>query len=487
MNERDPNTPWLEITTAVGCPNSCGCCPQDVLLRAYAGPGLLALDNFIRALNNVPPDLRIDFSGMCEPWANPHCTDMVECAHAAGHPVAVYTTLSGMTLEDAERLARMRFVEFVVHLPDANGLCRIAVGGDYDAVLRRLNTCIPNLRCGSLGGGVYKRIAGPVESIYVWEVDSRAGHVYPSRVLSGSVDCNRPGYSQNVLLPNGDVVLCCMDYGLEAVIGNLFSQRWEDLDRRAYSICARCDRAVEITESATADLRPESKRIEDPRTPTDWEDRDAFFRPHYMELMRRAFKSSCHTFLDAGCQHGLHAGMLATKGKEVVGADRSLALHPSSLASRGCKWFEGDWRDAGSEFDAIWCHHVLEHSTDPVNALHDMATCVRPGGRLFLAVPKQCPGFLWGHVANGWTGPQAMYIAALAGWRPVWVHVNDLNVLLDAERCENVEKGGPDDKESIADRLPAWFDNGACLDYWDCEEEPATAEPAAVLAERTVQ
>jgi hypothetical protein len=36
-------------------------------------------------------------------------------------------------------------------------------------------------------------------------------------------------YDQHVLLPNGDVVLCCMDYDLKHVIGNLVNQSYEDL------------------------------------------------------------------------------------------------------------------------------------------------------------------------------------------------------------------------------------------------------------------
>ena len=34
-----------------------------------------------------------------------------------------------------------------------------------------------------------------------------------------------------MLMPNGDVLLCCMDYGMRAPIGNLLMQTWEELDR----------------------------------------------------------------------------------------------------------------------------------------------------------------------------------------------------------------------------------------------------------------
>ena len=38
-----------------------------------------------------------------------------------------------------------------------------------------------------------------------------------------------PFYDRNVLLPNGDVVLCCMDYDLKHVIGNLLTQTYEEI------------------------------------------------------------------------------------------------------------------------------------------------------------------------------------------------------------------------------------------------------------------
>jgi hypothetical protein len=46
---------------------------------------------------------------------------------------------------------------------------------------------------------------------------------------SGKLRCDR--IYQNVLLPNGDVVLCCMDWSAEYVLGNLKRDRFQDLHR----------------------------------------------------------------------------------------------------------------------------------------------------------------------------------------------------------------------------------------------------------------
>src|SRR4051812_30280747 len=122
--------PTLEITTMIGCPLRCTFCPQDKLVANYPADAVraLSLDNFKIILAKVPKHVRIDFSGMAEPWANRFATDMLQHALLEGRTVAVYTTLQGM--RDPERVLsllkdRPSQVEVVViHLPDSLGNMR---------------------------------------------------------------------------------------------------------------------------------------------------------------------------------------------------------------------------------------------------------------------------------------------------------------------------------------------------------------------------
>ena len=44
------------------------------------------------------------------------------------------------------------------------------------------------------------------------------------------VECTRnKDYHSNILLPNGDVILCCMDYGLKHKLGNLLDQSYNEI------------------------------------------------------------------------------------------------------------------------------------------------------------------------------------------------------------------------------------------------------------------
>ena len=47
-------------------------------------------------------------------------------------------------------------------------------------------------------------------------------------IIYGSLFCKNK-FNSNIMLPNCDVVLCCMDYGLECPLGNLLEIEYESL------------------------------------------------------------------------------------------------------------------------------------------------------------------------------------------------------------------------------------------------------------------
>ena len=95
--------PSLEFTLMVGCPLKCTFCPQDTLRGLYGrNTKYFSLEDFKTVLSKVPKHVRIDFSGMAEPWANPDATAMFRHALEAGYNMAVYTTLYGMEADDRE-------------------------------------------------------------------------------------------------------------------------------------------------------------------------------------------------------------------------------------------------------------------------------------------------------------------------------------------------------------------------------------------------
>lgn len=257
---------WLEITTVMGCKNLCDYCPQVLLARRYRGqPRVLTMEVFRKCIDKVPKDVGVHFSGYAEPWLNPDCTEMLLYAFDRGHQIAVYTTLVGMRISDIDRIRHVPFSTFVIHLPDADGLMKVEPDDDYLALLRYVGGAgisgLTYLTIGSQHPKIIEQIGlKPEEPLHGDFVHSRAGNV-DSAVLSapapleGRIRCAKHRMTKNVLLPNGDVTLCCMDYGLRHILGNLLNDDYELLHRGAEyhrvlssfqshhtdSLCRRCE------------------------------------------------------------------------------------------------------------------------------------------------------------------------------------------------------------------------------------------------------
>lgn len=244
----------LEITTRVGCGVGCRFCPQSRLGRAYSTRAngrrpehLMTLDTFAACVERLPAFVEIDFSGFAEPWLNPDCTEMLKHSLKKNRRVRVHTTLQGVSLSDAEVLKAVPpdFISwFSIHLPSRDdGLERFRIDNDYLEVLDRILSDREDVRLVYHGSGVDQTVLNVLNRLGIElpeprRTHSRAGNADLSGLstlrrervverLPGRIGCRRPGW--RVLLPNGDVTLCCMDYGLQHVLGNLLESSFESV------------------------------------------------------------------------------------------------------------------------------------------------------------------------------------------------------------------------------------------------------------------
>jgi radical SAM protein with 4Fe4S-binding SPASM domain len=245
----------LEITTMVGCPVMCTFCPQDSLRTAHGeNDKYLTLENFKVILNKVPSHVRIDFSGMSEPWAAPDCTQMLEYTFQRGYEVAIYTTLYGIKpleaplLIDLLKKYKHKLSALVIHTQDKNNNMKglkftpqwvdvanqfidlfnsneipfmrfmtMDENGEPHEFLSELRGLIPKFNAITRAGSL------PLEQIQDQNINITP--LRKDRIKCGATD----HYDHNILLPNGDVLLCCMDYGKKHIIGNLLSDNYADL------------------------------------------------------------------------------------------------------------------------------------------------------------------------------------------------------------------------------------------------------------------
>jgi FkbM family methyltransferase len=274
---RNSIAPTMEFTTSIdtqnGCVVDCVFCPQRTLQKSYKGERFMTLDNFKKAVDKLPQEVRVTFAGFTEPWLNKDCTDMVLYAHEKGHPISIFTTGIGMSIDDIERIKHIPFAGnpngcFTLHLPDQERKAKHPITKRYIEVIEhfgKIQNQIHNFTTMCMGT-VHEDVRHVFSSAPVYDMWSRAGNLVGEMIMKPELlerkaewkianhgekqmtcGCLEKMY-HNVMLPNGDVSLCCMDYGLKHILGNLYEQSYEDIvpeNNQCFELCKLCENAVE--------------------------------------------------------------------------------------------------------------------------------------------------------------------------------------------------------------------------------------------------
>ena len=263
-HRRVPRMRKLEITTAAPCRLECAFCPHEVFQRNYSGSNrdrMMSWETFMTSLQKLPVEVGISFGGMSEPFLNPLCADMVLEAKSQGHMIEIFTTLVGLTATNLTRIIAALSLGYAqhedrvfIHLPSVEGTDRMPLTQEYLACLEHLAT--PGCRVEFHYHGT--RVADSISHISFgdrlrhWPLHNRATN--ETRVLrkttrkTGQITCVMNA-EVNILLPNGDVCLCCQDFGVEHVLGNLCLEDGNDLYRSSEFIRIRQgwrDETIEI-------------------------------------------------------------------------------------------------------------------------------------------------------------------------------------------------------------------------------------------------
>jgi radical SAM protein with 4Fe4S-binding SPASM domain len=174
---------------------------------------------------------------MCEPWLNPECTEMILYAHKQGHKICIFTTLTGMTLSDIDLIESIPFGFFQVHLPGNFEVEKFRVNDSYFKVLDKISKSNINSSFHCHGKNLNLKVKSILENnektVEFRSLYQRSGNIKVNSRLSlarrrGTIGCRRD-LRCNVLLPNGDVLLCSNDYGMKHVLGNIVSSSYDDL------------------------------------------------------------------------------------------------------------------------------------------------------------------------------------------------------------------------------------------------------------------
>lgn len=273
----------LELSLTIGCRLDCLYCPQKLLLSKYYGTdkgrkSKLSFQDFKTVLEKVQEGAGISFCGMSEPFHNEECADMIAYAYEKGYKISLNTTLVGMRKEDFEKIKNVRFDSFILHIPDKEGNAKFPITEEYLSLLRLVeeNINVNYYSCHGTVSDAVTEIINPAKYAGI-ALGDRAGNldgVSHISKMGGVITCYHGSESQisgwiPVMFPDGSLVLCCMDYGMKHVLGNLIIQSWDEImegeEYRKFAeglkndsvdiLCRKCGDAREVSRLPAMELR----------------------------------------------------------------------------------------------------------------------------------------------------------------------------------------------------------------------------------------
>lgn len=275
--------PVVEVTVKIGCKVNCKYCPQKLLLKKYYVQDVkrenrLSFDEYKRCLQKLPKNTLIEFAGFAEPFLNEECIDMMKYTHEQGYEMTLFTTLVGLDKGGFEQIKHIPFKQVVLHVADNKDYADIKVTEEYldlleYMVLTKRSDGMPFVSGANCQAEphpeVVSRLSGKIK-IYC-ELTDRAGNIDEGQeVLAharkhGNIRCSRSvNLDHNILLPDGTLVLCCNDFGLEHPLGNLLLEDYNAIingekmnhiknmlrdETSGNVICRKCVCAQEIREN----------------------------------------------------------------------------------------------------------------------------------------------------------------------------------------------------------------------------------------------
>jgi len=258
FNIKDDNfTRWgrdpfitLEFSLFTGCSVNCSYCPHSTLHKA-SSEKYMSLETFKLILDKIPREVGLVFAGFCDPLQYDKLTEVIEYSFSKGHRLNIATTLPEDYPENIELFFNEKYwAGRCLHLRDEFMSYKTNSEQYYNNVDRFFsqmkqqyssNNIIVDNRFSFLGKVIDSRLKELIEKNnlkHLYEVciphtriDAPIKYDSPrqNKGLSGKIYCSVGLYRRQMITPDGDVVLCCMDVKKQHVLGNLLTGSYEDI------------------------------------------------------------------------------------------------------------------------------------------------------------------------------------------------------------------------------------------------------------------
>lgn len=229
----------MEFTMQVGCSVGCNFCPQGTFVKNYkSNIKRFSKENFEKALSNLEGSSvkEIKFSGFSEPLENNEIYDFVRIAYNKGYKVELITTLKHFSKEQFEKIKDLSITCHIsIQPPSLNNRKGLSDEEAWENIAQLLSASPKcNIVFGCLDNNLstwHKNALKDLErklniSIKYEKYTQRAGYLNKSDINLKHQQLICKHNMGPVALPNGDLALCCMDFGLKHIIGNIFEQKY---------------------------------------------------------------------------------------------------------------------------------------------------------------------------------------------------------------------------------------------------------------------
>lgn len=266
-----PSEKMMEVSLYVGCSVNCTYCPQ-FSLYTRSKQKRLSFETYKELVDKIPVSTIIGFIGMSEPLLHREFDKIVAYTANKGHKIVCFTTLPEKYNYNVDIfLDKKIWYNRSIHIRDEH-MSYKTIDKKYldnlDAFLSQITdrksdnkdtiTVLTKNLNRDIGALFEKHHV--TDLVYYTEPFKRINApidyknpLIPPR-LNGKITCSQGHHKIQHLLPDGDVVLCCMDVEKNHVLGNLYDMNYNELysgdvyrnvmkafnDESIDSICRKC-------------------------------------------------------------------------------------------------------------------------------------------------------------------------------------------------------------------------------------------------------
>ncbi len=252
--------PSLEFTVSPACAKLCDYCPQTAYIKNYKSKFLnedkvLTIKTLKGIIKNISKGTIIKWTGFTEPLDCKEFDLMANFLYENKYKQQISTTLLGNKNSQNYYLNNLnQFFENTLHLPDNKNLMKGKFNEEYrdyvEKVIRRLHAQNIKFNIALIGDDFHLSIKEKIETlvkelkihdflIKAKHLNTRASNIDPKKFNLIQTDkistesknfyCSYQRLNQGVLLPNGKVAICCNDYSMEAIIGDLKKEKLDNI------------------------------------------------------------------------------------------------------------------------------------------------------------------------------------------------------------------------------------------------------------------